>query len=115
MRFKTAKENLHFCFFYAPGSHHPLQLRVQFYDIFTTKFKEFAAEGKVYLIGDTNARLGIALNDRNYKDQLITNSNKALLTEFLEYSGLVILNKVYCFAQPPDEIPNKRRSIIDFV
>ena len=58
VRLVAAAEHIHFCFFYAPGSYHPLPIRRRFYDIFTKKFSEFAALGKVFLIGDTNARLG---------------------------------------------------------
>ena len=96
MRLTTISEPLHFCFFYAPGSHHPLPDRERFYDIFSTKFADFAALGKVYLIGDTNARLGSVLNDTNFKGQLISNPNQHLFLEFLEFSGLSILNTKYC-------------------
>ena len=58
MRMKTSGEILHFCFFYAPGSHHPLPIRTIFYDHFSSKFTKFAALGKLYLMGDSNARLG---------------------------------------------------------
>ena len=112
-RLVTGSENIHFCFFYAPGSHHPLPVRKNFYDIFKKKFTEFAALGKVYLIGDTNARLGSVLNDKNLKGQVISNPNKQLFLEFLEYSGLTILNSKYCRGMPTYEIPKKKRSIID--
>ena len=65
VRLVTAIENIHLCFFYAPGSHHPLPIRKNIYDIFTKKFAEFATLAKLFLIGDTNASLGSVLNDRN--------------------------------------------------
>ena len=95
MRLKTACEIIHFCFFYAPGSHHPLPARTKFYDHFSSQFSKFASLGKVYLIGDTNARLGSLLDDRNFRGQLTSNANKPLFLEFLEYTGSIILNSKY--------------------
>ena len=93
----------------------PLSIRRKFYDIFTSKFAEFATHGKVFLIGDINARLGTLLNDKNLNGQVISNpnNNKPLFMQFLEYSGLKILNLKYCYGVPTYEIPNKKRSIID--
>ena len=113
MRLKTACEIIHFCFFYAPGSHHPLPARTKFYDHFSSQFSKFASLGKVYLIGDTNARLGSLLDDRNFRGQLTSNANKPLFLEFLEYTGSVILNSKYLRGVPTYEIFNKKRSIID--
>ena len=113
MRLSTLIEPLFFCFFYSPGSHHPLPVRKKFYDIFTSTYSKFAALGKVYLVGDTNARLGKILEDKNLHGFLTTNKNKALFLQFLQYSGLVILNSIYCKGVPTYEIVNKKRSIID--
>ena len=106
-------EPLFFCFFYSPGSHHPLPVRKKFYDIFTSTYSKFAALGKVYLVGDTNARLGKLLEDKNLHGSPTSNRNKALFLQFLKYSGLVILNSIYCKGVPTYEIVNKKRSIID--
>ena len=114
MRFDTPQEPLFFCFFYSPGSHHPLSVRTKYYDIFSCQYTRFASTGKVYLVGDTNARLGSLLNDRNLHGALTTNSNKPLFLQFLEYSGLVILNSMYSKGVPTYEIVGKKRSIIDF-
>ena len=114
MRFDTPQEPLFFCFFYSPGSHHPLSVRTKYYDIFSCQYTRFASTGKVYLVGDTNARLGSLLNDRNLHGALTTNSNKPLFLQFLEYSGLVILNPMYSKGVPTYEIVGKKRSIIDF-
>ena len=35
MRLVTSKENIYFCFFYAPGEHHDTPIRRSFYDFFT--------------------------------------------------------------------------------
>ena len=113
LRLKTRHEPLFFCFFYTPGAHHPLSVRTKFYDILCHQYSRFSPLGKVYLMGDTNARLGHLLNDRNLHGELITNSNQSLLLEFLQYSGLKILNSKFCLGVPTYEIINKKRSIID--
>ena len=113
MRLDTLQKPIYFCFFYSPGSHHPLHIRTKFYDIFSSQYTRFANLGKVYLVGDTNARLGRLLNDRNLHGALTTNSNKPLFLQFLEYSGLAILNSKYCRGVPTYEIVGKKRSIID--
>ena len=113
MRLKTSGEILHFCFFYAPGSHHPLPIRSKFYDHFSSELTKFAALGKVYLMGDTNARLGSFLDDKNVHGELISNPNKSLFLEFLEYSGLIVMNNKYCRGVATYEIIGKKRSIID--
>ena len=112
-RLNTRYEPLFFCFFYSPGAHHPLPIRTKFYDILSRQYSRFSPLGKVYLMGDTNARLGHLLNDRNLHGELITNSNQPLLLEFLQYSGLEILNSKFCNGVPTYEIVNKKRSIID--
>ena len=78
MKLRTTSESWYFCFFNAPGSHPPHPDRKRFYDVFTNKFSEFAALGKVFLIGDTNARLGLVLNDINLKGKFISNANQPL-------------------------------------
>ena len=57
LRIKTSTTALFVCFFYAPGAHLPEEIRVKFYNIFTTKYDKFATKGEVILIGDSNARL----------------------------------------------------------
>ena len=70
MRLNISDEPLFFCFFYSPGSHHPLSVRTKFYDDLSSSYSKFAPLGKVYLTGDTNARLGHILNDRNLRGKL---------------------------------------------
>ena len=113
MRMENSNEVTHFCFFYSPGSHHPISVRTKFYNIFCSKFTKFASLGRVYLLGDTNARLGSLLKDKDIHGKFITNQNSHLLLNFLEFSGLTILNKVFCSGVPTYEIVNKKRSIID--
>ena len=113
IRYNSPNEPLFFCFFYAPGSHHPLQVRTKFYEIFSKNYTRFASLGKVYLLGDTNARLGRLLHDKNVRGEFIANSNQPLFLDFLKYSGLTILNSIFCKGTPTYEIVNKKRSIID--
>ena len=82
MRLESDREAVHFCFFYAPGAHYPLPIRKKFYDIFTSKLSHFASHGKVYLIGDTNARLGSVRGDKNINGKFVTNPNTPLFMEF---------------------------------
>ena len=113
IRLNFPERPLFLCFFYSPGAHHPLAVRTKFYDIFSTQYTRFASLGRVYLLGDTNARLGHLLDDKNVHGEFITNSNKPLFLNFLKYSGLVVLNSVFCKGVPTYEIINKKRSIID--
>ena len=113
IRLSDPVKPLFFCFFYSPGSHHPLHVRTNFYDVFSSQFTRFATLGKVYFLGDTNARMGRLLNDKNVHGEFIINSNQTLLLDFLQYSRLVILNSIFCKGTPTYEIVNKKRSIID--
>ena len=109
----TSKEDIFFCFFYAPGDHHETSVRRSFYDFFTRAYDKFAPLGKVYLIGDTNARLGPFLNDIDINGRNVSNRNRNLLMSFLEFTGLTVLNIKYQFGIPTYEIVGKKRSIID--
>ena len=113
MRLVTSKQNIYFCFFYAPGDHHETSVRRSFYDFFIKAYDKFAPLGKVYLIGDTNARLGPFLNDVDINGRSVSNRNRNFLKSFLEYTGLAVLNKKYQFGVPTYEIYGKKRSIID--
>ena len=114
LRLSSSVNPVFFCVFYSPGSHHPLHVRTKFYEIFSTQYSRFASLGKVFMLGDTNARLGQLLNDRDVHGKFITNSNQPLFLDFLKYSGLTILNSKFCKGIPTYEIVNKKRSIIDF-
>ena len=64
-------------------------------------------------MGDTKARLGSFLCDKDIHGNYVTNPNSPLLSEFLDFSGLIILNKIFCLAIPTYEIVNRKKSIID--
>ena len=64
-------------------------------------------------MGDTNARLGSILSDRNINGKLTINANQPLLREFLEYSDVTILNTKYCRGVPTHEIAGREQSLSD--
>ena len=107
------REYIFLFFFYTPGDHHELSIRKLFYDFLTKTYTKFASLGKVYFMGDTNARVGSFLNDKDINGNFVSNRNCNLLMAFLEYSGLSVMNKRYQLGIPTYEIPRKKRSIID--
>lgn len=62
------------------------------------------------IIGDTNTRLGSLLCDKSIHGNYVTNPNSPLLSEFLEFSGLTVLNRIFCLGVPTYEIVNRKRS-----
>ena len=47
-----------YCFFYAPGQHHPEKMRMELYDELRSGFERYSIDVKIFLLGDSNARLG---------------------------------------------------------
>ena len=109
----TRSSPIYLCFFYAPGEHHYEVLRAEFYSALQKDFDNFNSLGEVFMLGDSNARLGRYLNDRNIHGKLVSNKNKPLLLGFLDYTGLIMLNKCFAIGNATYEIPGKKRSIID--
>ena len=60
------------------------------------------------MVGDTNARLGSFLDDKDVNGVLISNRNKPLILGFLDYTGMKILNKSHAFGVPTYEIVGKK-------
>ena len=115
IRMKSPQEENVFCFFYCPGISHEEETREMFYDELRNGVDKFAREKKtIFLLGDTNARLGACMNDRNIHGDIKTNRNKSLLMGFLRYTGMICLNRIFARGQPTYEIVGKKRSIIDF-
>ena len=77
------------------------------------KLEKFSTLGKIYMLGDTNARLGSILSDMDINGTPISNRNTPLLLEFLDYTGLKIVNKSFALGVPAYEILQRKRSIID--
>ena len=65
------------------------------------------------MLGDSNARLGSILDDRDINGVFVSNKNKPLLLGFLDYTGLQVLNKMFTKGTPTFEIVKRKRSIID--
>ena len=80
----SGKVKTYFCFFYAPGDHHNQSLRMKFYSELQESFDKFSKLGKIFMLGDTNARLGSVLGDKDIKGVLVSNKNKPLLPGFLD-------------------------------
>ena len=88
--------------------------REMFYDEVRNGVDKFAREKKtIFLLGDTNARLGACMNDCNIHGDIKTNRNKSLLMGFLRYTGMICLNRIFARGEPTYEILGKKRSIID--
>ena len=103
IRMKAPLEENIFCFFYAPGVNHGEGAREMFYDELRKGVDKFAKEKKtIFLLGDSNARLGEYMNDRNIHGEIKTNLNKSLLLGFLRYTGLICLSRI--FANPPTRL-----------
>ena len=112
LRMKNPSEENIFCFFYAPGSHHEEKLREQFYDELRKGIDKFKGK-KIYMLGDTNARLGEYSGDTDIHGNTKMNTNKPLFMGFLQYTGMIYLNRIYAHGIPTYEIWGQKRSIID--
>ena len=94
IRLATKSGLIYICFFYAPGAHHEEGFRIKFYNTLCRSFEKFGKLGRVFMLCDSNARLGKFTNDRNIHGILTKNNNCNLFTGFLEYSGLILLNRI---------------------
>ena len=67
-----------FLFFYSPGEHHSEKVRKEFYDDLRCSYEHYSKKDKIFMMGDTNARLGEYSLDRDIHGKLINNKNKPL-------------------------------------
>ena len=58
LRLATKSGSFYICFFYAPGAHHEEVFRIKFYNTLCKSFEKFGKLGKVFMLCDSNARLG---------------------------------------------------------
>ena len=112
IRFR-AEVDVYLCFFYAPGAHHPAELREAFFTQLSNSYAKYSSEGLIFLLSDANTRMGSYLGDVGVDGSYITNLNEPLLSGFLEFSGLFMLNKLYTYGQPTYEIMGEKKFIID--
>ena len=89
---KSPEELCLFVFFYAPGANHDEKCREEFYDELRKGVDEHSSE-KIYLMGDSNARLGEFSGDKDIYGNIKSNKNKTLLMGILQYTGLKYLNR----------------------
>ena len=101
------------CFFYAPGDSHSDTIRSDFFDEMRMGFDRYPKGTNIFLMGDSNARLGTYSQDMNIKAKYVSNKNKPLFLGFLEYTGMTYLNNLFARGVPTYEITGKRQSIID--
>ena len=113
VRFERKDAPVYFCFNYAPGSHHPEKVHCDFYMELQKGFDKFKGTGDLFFLGDSNARLGPLLGDRNIHGTLITSKNKPHFLGFMDYTGMHLLNKIFAYGQPTYEIAGRKKSIID--
>ena len=64
IRLQSVSEAFIFCFFYAPGDHKPIGDRTKFYDELREGLKRYPPGTKIFLLGDSNARLGAFSKDK---------------------------------------------------
>ena len=107
---KISKEEIIIGFFYAPGGHQTEERRVMFYDKLRKGIDRYKEKN---ILGDSNARLGEFLGDKDIHGSAISNSNRALLMGLIEYTGLEYLNRIYARGEPTYEIWHQKKSIID--
>ena len=108
-----ARRVIIFCFFYSPGDAHPDDVRSGFYDQLLSGLGRYPKGTKVYMMGDSNARLGAYSQDVAINGKYICNKNKSLFLGFLRFSGLKYLNNLYARGIPTYEIVGVKKSIID--
>ena len=112
LRMKTKQEERVFCFFYAPGVNHKEKCREEFYDELRKGAEKYKHK-KMYLMGDSNARLGEFSADKDINGNTASNKNKTVFLGFIQSAELKYLNRIYERGKPTYEIIGKKRSIID--
>ena len=113
IRLDSPKLPVFFCFYYTPGCQHPERVRNDFFMELQMGFDKYKKIGSIFMLGDSNTRLGPVLNDRNIHGKYVSNKNKPYFMGFLEYSGMHLLNKIHAIGKPTFEILERKKSIID--
>ena len=107
LRIKSRHKEFMVAFFYAPGISHEEKQRVEFYDELRLGIEKFRKK-EIYLLGDSNARLGEFSGDCDIHGNTRSNKNKTLFMGLLEYTGLKYLNRIYEKGKPTYEIWGKK-------
>ena len=112
IRVNKTKTPIYFCFYYAPGSHHSDETHSEFYADLQKGFERYRGLGDIFLLGDSNARLGPLLEDKDIHGKYVTGKNKPHFLGFLDYTGLHLLNKIFSTGEPTYEIWEKRSPLL---
>ena len=112
LRMKTKQEERIFGFFYGPGANHEEKCREEFYDELSKGVENYKGK-KIYLLGDSNARLGEFSADTDINGNMKSNKNKLIFLSFIRYAELKYLNRIYERGKPTYKIMGKKISIID--
>ena len=113
VKLENLEQKMVLCFFYAPCENRAESDRTCFYDELREGYKKYSNKINIFLLGDSNARLGSFSNDKSISGKYVSNNNKANFLGFLDYTGLIYLNAIYAKGQPTYEIINRKKSIID--
>ena len=113
LRLQPASKEIVLCFFYAPHDKHTEATRREFYEELATGYTSYPAGTKIFMMGDSNARLGTFSGDRSIHGAFISNNNKDIFLGFLQYTGMVYLNNTFQKGKPTFETHGVRQSIID--
>ena len=102
-----------FCFFYAPGESHTEIERTSFYDDLRKVYERYPKDVSIFMIGDSNARLGKFSLDKDVNGKFKCNKNKPHFLGFLSFTAMSYVNGTYCRGIPTYEILGKKKSVID--
>ena len=85
LRMKTKQEERIFGFFYSPGANHEEKCSEEFYDELSKGVENHKGK-KIYLLGDSNARLGEFSADTDINGNMKSNKNKLIFLCFIRYA-----------------------------
>ena len=113
LKLKNERGTTVFCYFYSPGDNRSWEERSGFYDELSQGWRRYKTGVRIFMLGDSNARLGSLSGDANIDGKLTSNNNKPLFLGFIRYTGLTYLNSLFAKGTPTYEIIGRKRSIVD--
>ena len=112
LRLRLKSKDQIYCFFHAPGANRSDEEVTSFYDDLRKGYQRYQIED-IFMIGDSNARLGSFSSDTDVHGKLTTNKNRPHFMGFLSFSGLKYVNNTFAKGVPTYEIKGSKKSIID--
>ena len=112
LRLRLKSKDQIYCFFHAPGANRSDEEVTSFYDDLRKGYQRYQIED-IFMIGDSNARLGSFSSDTDVHGKLTTNKNRPHFMGFLSFSGLKYVNNIFAKGVPTYEIKGSKKSIID--